>query len=100
MCHNPNMATQQNEAVLKESKQNVATTTREAVVEAEGRVRRSMGEVMEGRGREESSRGIKSTQIRIYCSMFLAFCKIKFASDLSRGRPGSRGREVYRSPRS
>lgn len=35
MCHNPNMATQQNEAVLKESKQNVATTTREAVVEAE-----------------------------------------------------------------
>lgn len=54
---------------------------------------------MGGRGREESTWGIKSTQIRIYCSMFLAFCKIKFACDFSRGCPGSRGREVYRSPR-
>lgn len=51
MCHNPNMATQQNEAVPKESKQNVATATREAVVEVErGGARRSKGKVMGGEG--------------------------------------------------
>lgn len=49
------MATQQNEAVPKESKQNVATATREAVVEVEGGgggwgARRSKGKVMGGEG--------------------------------------------------
>lgn len=58
MCYNPNMATQQNEADPMESKQNVATTTRKAVVEVKGGggwVGQEGGEGWQGEGEGEKN---------------------------------------------